>query len=140
MRFDLKYGRAWAYLAPVLGLVLAATLAACSSGGSSSPPATTTSSAPSSSAAATPAGGSSSTAASGGNSAAIAEIKTNWEAFFNSASAGRNLVLDLGNVKLVDRGAVRFLARHEARGTTLRNCPGYIREWILRERNGNSNQ
>jgi ABC-type transporter Mla MlaB component len=62
------------------------------------------------------------------------------EAFFNSASAGRNLVLDLGNVKLVDRGAVRFLAQHEARGTTLRNCPAYIREWILRERNGNSNQ
>ncbi len=83
MRFDLKDGRA--YLAPLLGLVLAATLAACSSGGSSSPPATTTSSAPSSSAAATPAGGSSS-AASGGNSAAIAAIKTNWEAFFNSAT------------------------------------------------------
>jgi hypothetical protein len=83
MRFDLKYGRA--YLAPVLGLMLAVTLAACSSGGSSSPPAPT-SSAQSSSAAATPAGGSSSTAASGGNSAAIAEIKTNWETFFNSAT------------------------------------------------------
>ena len=80
MRFDFRDGRA--YLAPVLGLLLASTLAACSSGGSSS---ATPSTAPSSSVAATPAGGSSS-AASGGSAAAIAAIKTNWEAFFNSAT------------------------------------------------------
>ena len=83
MRFDLKESRAC--LAPVLGLMLAATLAACSSGGSttSTPPTAPSSSAPSSSTA--PAGGSSSTA-SGGSATAIAAIKTNWETFFNSAT------------------------------------------------------
>jgi hypothetical protein len=84
MRFDLNGGRA--YLAPVLGLFLAATLAACSSGGSSSPtPSTAPSSSASSSATATPAGGSTS-AAGGGSAATIAAIKTNWETFFNSAT------------------------------------------------------
>lgn len=84
MRFDLKEGRA--YLAPVLGLLLAATLAGCSSSSSSSStPSTTTSSSAASSVTATPAGGSSS-AASGGSAATIAAIKTNWEAFFNSAT------------------------------------------------------
>jgi ABC-type transporter Mla MlaB component len=65
---------------------------------------------------------------------------TELEAFFNSASAGRSLILDLSNVKLVDLAAVRFLAQHEARGTTFQGCPAYIREWISRERSGNSAQ
>ena len=84
MRFDLREGRA--YLAPVLGLLLAASLAACSSGGSSSStaPAAPSSSGAASSATSPPAGGSSS--AAGGGSAAIAAIKTNWETFFNSAT------------------------------------------------------
>ncbi len=43
------------------------------------------------------------------------------------------IVLDLKEVKLVDRDAVRFLARCEANGTQLENCPAYIREWIGRE-------
>ena len=59
------------------------------------------------------------------------------EAFFASASVGRDIILDLTDVKLVDRGAVRFLAQRETRGIQLRNCPAYIREWISRE---NSNQ
>ncbi len=42
--------------------------------------------------------------------------------------------LDLQEVKLVDRKAVRFLARCEAAGITLVHCPAYIREWIARER------
>jgi hypothetical protein len=45
----------------------------------------------------------------------------------------RGLTLDLGQVKLVDLDAVRFLARSEAAGAMLENCPGYIREWIARE-------
>jgi hypothetical protein len=40
------------------------------------------------------------------------------------------MALDLEEVKLVDREAVRFLAACEARGIQLRNCPSYIREWI----------
>jgi hypothetical protein len=43
------------------------------------------------------------------------------------------IVLDLKEVKLVDRDAVRFLARCEANGTRLENSPAYIREWIGRE-------
>jgi hypothetical protein len=46
------------------------------------------------------------------------------------------IVLDMKEVKLVDRNAVTFLARCEAEGTTLDNCPAYIRRWIARERNG----
>jgi len=42
-------------------------------------------------------------------------------------------VLDLVDLKLVDQQSVVFLARCEADGGTLRNCPGYIREWIDKE-------
>ena len=45
----------------------------------------------------------------------------------------RRIVLDLKEVKLVDRDAVRFLARCEANGIQLKNCPAYIREWIVRD-------
>jgi hypothetical protein len=47
----------------------------------------------------------------------------------------QNPVLDLKDVKLVDREAVRFLAQAEANGATLRNCRAFIREWIVQERN-----
>jgi hypothetical protein len=47
--------------------------------------------------------------------------------------AGR-FAIDLKNVLLVDREAVKLLARSEAHGTELRNCPPYIREWVTRER------
>ena len=42
--------------------------------------------------------------------------------------------IDLRNVLLVDRKAVRLLALSEANGTELRNCSHYIREWVTRER------
>src|SRR5713101_7316945 len=42
--------------------------------------------------------------------------------------------IDLKNVVLADREAVKLLARSEANGTELRNCPPYIREWVTRER------
>jgi hypothetical protein len=42
--------------------------------------------------------------------------------------------IDLKNVSLVDREAVKLLARSETNGTELRNCPLYIREWVTRER------
>jgi len=45
-----------------------------------------------------------------------------------------SLAIDLKNVVLVDREAVRLLALSEAHGTELRNCPPYIREWVTRER------
>ena len=42
--------------------------------------------------------------------------------------------LNLKNVRLVDREAVKLLAISEAKGIKLRDCPGYIREWVTRER------
>ena len=47
--------------------------------------------------------------------------------------AGRRVVVDLKDVVLVDRDAVRFLRERESNGIALRNCPAYIREWIARE-------
>ncbi len=42
--------------------------------------------------------------------------------------------IDLKDVLLVDREAVKLLVLSGANGTELRNCPPYIREWISRER------
>jgi hypothetical protein len=52
---------------------------------------------------------------------------------FEVEGQDRRFVLDLKEVKLVGRDAVRFLARCETNGTQLENCPEYIREWITRE-------
>ena len=51
-----------------------------------------------------------------------------------SEATDHSFVLDLKDVRLVNREAVIFLADREADGTKLRNCPAYIREWIGRER------
>ena len=56
------------------------------------------------------------------------------EALLRSEGEGRSVVLDLKDLTLVDRGAVRFLARCEADSIKIKNCPAYIREWITRER------
>jgi len=56
------------------------------------------------------------------------------KALFSSEANGRRIVLDLLELTLVDRDAVRFLEGCEADGIELRNCPTYIREWITRER------
>jgi hypothetical protein len=44
------------------------------------------------------------------------------------------VAIDLKSVVLADRDAVKFLAQRELKGTVLRNCPPYIREWVTRER------
>jgi len=43
-------------------------------------------------------------------------------------------ILDLSEVMLVDLGVVRFLIACEDEGVELRQCPAYVREWMLRER------
>lgn len=48
---------------------------------------------------------------------------------------GRRIALDLEDVTLIDRDAVKFLARCEADSIRLENCPAYIREWIGQDRN-----
>lgn len=44
------------------------------------------------------------------------------------------LTIDLKNVLLVDREAIKLLAVSEENGAELRDCPPYIREWVTRER------
>jgi anti-anti-sigma regulatory factor len=49
-------------------------------------------------------------------------------------SAGsESVVLDLGDVTLVDADVVRFLGCSEQAGLKLVRCPPYVREWIRRE-------
>ncbi|MBV8071344.1 MAG: hypothetical protein JO270_15655 [Acidobacteriaceae bacterium] len=51
----------------------------------------------------------------------------------------QEVALDLAEVNLVDRQGVKLLAVSEANGIELRNCPGYVREWVSRmNRNANS--
>src|ERR1700722_6158355 len=45
----------------------------------------------------------------------------------------RQVALDLGEVTLLDRAAVRFFAGQLRRGVELMNCPVYLKHWISRE-------
>ena len=47
---------------------------------------------------------------------------------------GGSVVLDLGEVSLVNVDVVQFLSTCESQGTQLLNCPAYIRKWIDSER------
>lgn len=60
----------------------------------------------------------------------LAELKK----LIDAEAAGRRMVLDLKELILVDRDAVRFLKRCESNGIEFRNCSAYIREWITREK------
>lgn len=48
------------------------------------------------------------------------------------------LVLDLKDLLLVDREAVKLLASCDSNGVELRNCPAYVREWVKNERTATS--
>ena len=58
------------------------------------------------------------------------------EALLESETGTRQIVLDLKDLTLIDRDAVRFFERCEENGIKLKNCPAYIREWITRQRGG----
>ena len=47
-----------------------------------------------------------------------------------TTESNRHISLDLADVTLVDREAMTFLARVEAAGAVLVNCPEYVRRWI----------
>lgn len=53
---------------------------------------------------------------------------------FSLEPSGVHIVLNLKELVLVDGDAVEFLAGCEAAGMTLKDCPGYVRIWIDRER------
>jgi hypothetical protein len=52
---------------------------------------------------------------------------------FELEGAGGRIAMDLKDVTLVDRDAVKFLADCEAGSIKLENCPPYVREWIGRD-------
>ena len=58
----------------------------------------------------------------------VAELKALFDGDY------RKIVLDLRDVRLADRDAVRFLRNCEADGMKLENCPAYVREWMEREK------
>jgi predicted metal-binding protein len=62
------------------------------------------------------------------NAEGVAELKALFDADY------RNIILDLRDVRLADRDAVRFLKGCEAEGMKLENCPAYVREWMDREK------
>ena len=53
---------------------------------------------------------------------------------FASEGEGRQIVLDLKDLTLLDRDAVGFLEQCEVDRIALANCPAYIRAWIESER------
>jgi hypothetical protein len=46
----------------------------------------------------------------------------------------RSIILDLRELRLADRDAVKFLRSCERHGMKLENCPAYVREWMDREK------
>jgi len=61
---------------------------------------------------------------------AIAELRR----LFELQTGYRDIVVDLKDVSVVDREAVRFFVRCETDGVKLENCTPYIREWMEREK------
>ena len=60
----------------------------------------------------------------------VAEI----EAVISAEKKGTRIVLDLADLRSVDAEAVKSLERWEADSIQLKNCTGYIREWVRRQR------
>jgi hypothetical protein len=63
-----------------------------------------------------------------------AQAITELERLFELQTDYRDIVVDLKDVSLVDREAMRFFVRCEADGVKLENCTPYIREWMEREK------
>ena len=61
------------------------------------------------------------------NAEQVAELKKLFDTEY------RSIILDLQELRLADRDAVRFLTSCERDGLKLENCPEYVREWMDRE-------
>jgi hypothetical protein len=59
---------------------------------------------------------------------AVAELKEHFDCEY------RNIILDLRDLRLADRDAVRFLRACQADGMKFENCPAYICKWMDREK------
>jgi anti-anti-sigma regulatory factor len=64
------------------------------------------------------------------------EAMVGLQSLVRSEANGRRIALDLRDLTLVNEDGVIFLENCESNGITLENCPGYVREWIKRERLG----
>jgi hypothetical protein len=53
----------------------------------------------------------------------------------SEGNAGR-VTFDLKDLTLAGGDAISFLERCETNGIALKNCAGYVREWITRQRRG----
>ena len=51
----------------------------------------------------------------------------------NETTSKSTVALDLRNVTLISRAAIKLLSTVEEKGTELRNCPAYIRLGLARE-------
>lgn len=60
----------------------------------------------------------------------LSDLERALDAEINAA----NFTLDLQEVRLASREALRFFAMCEAKGIKLKNCPAYIRRWLDTER------
>jgi hypothetical protein len=56
----------------------------------------------------------------------IAELET----LIRSEANGSRIILDLKDLTLAGQDAISFLERWEAHDIALKNCAGYLREWI----------
>ena len=64
------------------------------------------------------------------DSESIAEL----ERVFRSEANGCHMILDLKDLTLANQDAISFLERCETDGITLKNCPAYVREWIMSQK------
>jgi anti-anti-sigma regulatory factor len=62
------------------------------------------------------------------------EVIAELERLIRSEAKGCHIVLDLKDLTLVGRDSIGFLNRCETNGIELKNCAGYAREWITRQR------
>ena len=60
----------------------------------------------------------------------ISEVET----LLKAEASGRQILLELKDLTLVDQHIVSFLKCSEANGIKLANCPAYIRQWIKQEK------
>lgn len=63
-----------------------------------------------------------------------AENVNELENLINAEASYRRVILDLKDLRLVNQDVVSFLRRCETDSIQLKNCPAYIREWIMGER------
>ena len=53
---------------------------------------------------------------------------------FMAEEAHNRITLDLKEITIADREAMRFLMEAEAMGIRVTNCPEYVRSWIAAEK------